>query len=99
MHINIFHPVEIKLQNRRGQNVFNCVVRPTVCGDGGHIIRLHEYRPGSSCMHNAENLKNLASSKSNHSYNFSSHGFLNSLSSIPVPCFLTVNVPQRDTCV
>ena len=49
--------VEIKLQNRRGQNMFNCVARPNVCGDGGHIIRLPEYRPGKSCMHNAENLK------------------------------------------
>ena len=37
--------VEIKLQNRRRQNMFNCVVRPNVCGDGGHIIRLPEYRP------------------------------------------------------
>ena len=54
--------VEIKLQNQRGQNMFNCVVRPNVCGDGGHIIRLPEYRPGSLCVHNAENLKNLASS-------------------------------------
>ena len=79
--------------------MFNCVVRPKVCGDEVHIIRLPEYRPGSLCMHNAENLKNLTSSNKNHSYNFSSHGLLHSLSSIPVPCFLTVNVPQRDTCV
>ena len=51
--------VEIKLQSQMGQNMFNCVVRPNVCGDGGHIIRLPEYRPGSVCMHDAENLKNF----------------------------------------
>ena len=28
-----------------------------VCGDGGHIIRPPEYRQGSLCMHNTENLK------------------------------------------
>ena len=41
--------------------MFNCVVRPNVCGDGGHIIRLPEYRTGSLCM---QSLKNLASSNS-----------------------------------
>ena len=28
-----------------------------VCWDGGHIIRPPEYRPGSLCMYNTENLK------------------------------------------
>ena len=78
--------------------MFNCVVRPNVCEDGGQIIRLPEFRTGSSCMHNAENLKKIGKLQLEPLL-YSSHGFLHSLSSIPVPCFLTVNVPQRDTCV
>ena len=77
--------------------MFNCVVRSNVCGDGGHIIRLPEYRPGSLCMHNAENLKIWHAPSRLTLMTSVLRYFLHSLSSIPIPCFITVNVPQRDT--
>ena len=57
----IFFVSELYFRNKssksKGKNTFKCVVLSNVCGDGGHIIRLPEYRPRRLCIHNAENLK------------------------------------------